>query len=116
MQSHQKLSKICYSIVSSTHKFIQYISCRNPFPSELQYANVTPIINLLVFYPQFLKYLEAVSTNFIVLSSSLSPYLCGFRKGYNAQHALLRLKNKLNMSLDKKENIGNVYDGPIQSI
>ena len=40
------------------------------------------------------------------ISSSLSPYLCGFRKGFNAQHALLRLKNKLNISLDKKENIG----------
>ncbi len=36
------------------------------------------------------------------------PYLCGFRKGYNAQHALLRLKNNLNMCLDKKKNIGLV--------
>ena len=36
----------------------------------------------------------------------LSPYLCGFRRGYSAQHALLRLKNKLNIYLDKKENIG----------
>ena len=40
------------------------------------------------------------------VSNFLSPYLCGFRKGYNAQHALLRLKNSLNISLDKKENIG----------
>ena len=36
----------------------------------------------------------------------LPPFLCGFRKGYNAQHALLRQKNKLNMSLDNKQNIG----------
>ena len=40
------------------------------------------------------------------ISNLLSPYLCGFRKGYNAQHALLRLKNSLNKSLDRKENIG----------
>lgn len=40
------------------------------------------------------------------ISNLLSPYLCGFRKGYNAQHALLRLKNSLNKSLDKKESIG----------
>ena len=40
------------------------------------------------------------------ISGSLSPYLCGFRKGYSAQHALLRLTNKLNICLDKKENIG----------
>ena len=36
----------------------------------------------------------------------LFPYLCGFRTGYNAQHALLRLKNKLNICLDKREYIG----------
>ena len=32
----------------------------------------------------------------LYISSSLSPDLCGFRKGYNAQHAIFRLKNKLN--------------------
>ena len=42
------------------------------------------------------------------VTNLLSPYLCGFRKGYNAQHALLRLKNNLNKSLDKKENVGLV--------
>ena len=36
----------------------------------------------------------------------LSSYLCGFQKGYNAQHALLRLENKLNICLDTKENTG----------
>ena len=36
----------------------------------------------------------------------LSPYLCGFRKGYNTQHALLRLQNNLNKCLDKKEKVG----------
>ena len=40
------------------------------------------------------------------VSTLLSPYLCGFRKGYNAQHALMRLKNHLNKSLDRKENVG----------
>ena len=38
----------------------------------------------------------------------LSPYLCGFRQGYSAQHALLRLKNSLNKSIDKKKKIGIV--------
>ena len=40
------------------------------------------------------------------LSRVLSPYLCGFRKGYNAQHVLLRLKSKLNICLGKREYIG----------
>ena len=38
------------------------------------------------------------------VSSILSP--CGFRKGYNAQHAPLRLKNKLNICLDNNKKIG----------
>ena len=44
------------------------------------------------------------TTSFI--SIYLSPYLCGFRKGYNAQHALLRLKNILNQSLDRNVKVG----------
>ena len=40
------------------------------------------------------------------VSRLLSPYLCGFRKGYNAQHALLKLKNNMNICLDKRENVG----------
>ena len=36
----------------------------------------------------------------------VSPYLCGFRKGYNTQHALLRLLDKLNRNLDKKHSVG----------
>ena len=43
-------------------------------------------------------------SNFI--EHKISQYLCGFRKGYNTQHALLRLMDKLNRSLDKKEKVG----------
>ena len=32
----------------------------------------------------------------------LSPYLCGYRKGFNAQHALLSLIGKWRISLDKR--------------
>ena len=31
----------------------------------------------------------------------LSPYLCGYRKGFNTQHALLSLIEKWRISLDK---------------
>ena len=44
----------------------------------------------------------------IFIEHKVSQYLCGFRKGYNTQHALLRLMDKLNRSLDKKEKIGIV--------
>ena len=88
----------------------QYISCREPFPSDLQYANVTPLYkkddstNKENYRPIsiFINIWKAdVSTNYIVYIE----FTIAFRKGYNAQHSLLRLKNKLSISLDKKENI-----------
>ena len=53
-----------------------------------------------IFERMMFQQVTSFVTNF------LSPYLCGFRKGYNAQHALLRLKNHLNKSLDKREKVG----------
>ena len=40
------------------------------------------------------------------ISGSLSPCFYGFRKVYSAQCALLMLKNKLNIYLDKQKIIG----------
>ena len=36
----------------------------------------------------------------------LLPYLCGFRKGFNTQHVLLRLMDTCKNSLDKKGVVG----------
>ena len=84
------------------------------FPSDLQYAYVTPPYKKdgstnkenyrpISILPSISKMFERLMFQQILsyISSSISP--CGFRKGYSAQHALLRLKNKLNMSLDKKK-------------
>ena len=38
----------------------------------------------------------------------LSVLLCGFRKGFNTQHALLRMLEKWKVSLDNGENIGAI--------
>ena len=38
----------------------------------------------------------------------LSEYLCGYRKGYNAQHALLSMIEKWKLSLAKNEYAGAV--------
>ena len=38
----------------------------------------------------------------------LNKILCGFRKGHSTQHALLRLVNKWQSCLDKKETVGTV--------
>ena len=42
------------------------------------------------------------------MQSYLSSLLCGFRKGYNAQHALVRMLEKWKTSLDKGENVGAI--------
>ena len=35
------------------------------------------------------------------IEMKISQYLCGFRKGYNTQHALMKLFDKLNKNVDK---------------
>ena len=38
----------------------------------------------------------------------MSPYLCGFRKGFSTQHALLALIENWKTSLDKKGYTGSI--------
>ena len=45
-------------------------------------------------------------TNYI--EPYLSALLCGFRKGYNAQHTLVRMLEKWKTKLDKGGNIGAI--------
>ena len=89
------------------------------FPNDLKYANVTPLhkkeqiidkknYRPISILPSISKIFERLifkqMTNFI--ENKISEYLCGFRKGYNIQHVLIRLIDKLNKSRDKKEKIG----------
>ena len=73
------------------------------FPSNLKNANVTPLYKKddstkkenyrpISILPSISKIFERLMFQQITsyVSSLLSPYLCGFRKGYNAQHALWR--------------------------
>ena len=89
------------------------------FPSDLKYANVTPLFKKdnntnkenyrpISILPSISKIFERLMFQQVTtyVSNKLSTYLCGFRKGYNAQHALLRLKDNLNKCLDKKEKVG----------
>ena len=49
-----------------------------------------------LLYAQMIGYADTI----------LVPYLCGFRKGFNTQHALLRLMDTCKNSLDKKGVVG----------
>ena len=90
----------------------------SPFPSGLKYGNVSPLYKKdentkkenyrpISILPSISKIFERLMFQQITsyVSNLLSPCLCGFRKGYNAQHAFLRLKNSLTMSLDIKVTV-----------
>ena len=91
----------------------------NHFPSDLKYANVTPLFKKddntnkenyrpVSILPSISKVFERLLFHQITsyVTDVLSPYLCGFRKGYSTQHALLRLLDQLNKNLDKKGKVG----------
>ena len=40
------------------------------------------------------------------MNDKLSPYLCGFRKGYNTQHCLMVMLEKWKKALDKRNIAG----------
>ena len=115
-----KIIKECFSVLTNTLTNLFNTSVNQTFfPSDLKYANVSPLFKKgdsankenyrpISILPSISKFFERLMFQQITtyVSNLLSPYLCGFRKGYNAQHALLRLKNQLNKSLDRKENIG----------
>ena len=53
--------------------------------------------------PTVSKLLERIIQNQIIshIENYLSPNLCGYRKGYGTQHALVSLIEKWRMSIDK---------------
>ena len=85
----------------------------NEFPNELKLADITPIFKKddatsvknyrpVSVLPAVSKIYERVIQRQIVshIDKRLSPYLCGYRKGYNAQYALISLVEKWKISLD----------------
>ena len=89
------------------------------FPDDLKFANITPLFKKddttdktnyrsISILPSISKIYERIMfkqmTAFV--ENKISQYLCGFRKGYNTQHALLRLVDKLNKNLDNNKKIG----------
>ena len=91
----------------------------NHFPSDLKYANVSPLFKKddntnkenyrpISILPSISKVFERLLFQQITsyVTDVLSPYLCGFRKGYSTKHALLRLLDQLNKNLDKKGKVG----------
>ena len=82
--------------VSSLHKAESKTSKKNYRPVSL--------------LPTVSKVVERIIDRQIVqyITPFLSILLCGFRKGFNTQHALIRMLEKWKVSLDNGENVGAI--------
>ena len=93
----------------------------NKFPSKLKCADLTPIFKKLEcisvknyrpvsILPVISKIFERIMQKQLNLycEKYLSPFLCGFRKGYNAQYALISMIEKWKLYLDKNGHAGAV--------
>ena len=91
------------------------------FPNELKCADITSLpkngpsntrtnFRPISVLPTVSKLFERIMDKQIVayITSFLSSLLCGFRKGYSAQHALVRLLEKFKISLDEGGKAGAV--------
>ena len=87
----------------------------NEFPDNLKFADVTPIYKKddpnnpknyrpVSVLPVTSKIFERILQKQLVshINQFLSPFLCGYRKGFSAQQALLTLVEKWKKSLDKR--------------
>ena len=115
-----KIIKVSITTLSTPLTELYNVSVEESmFPLDLKYDNVAPFFKNddntnkenyrpISILPSISKIFERLMFQEISshVSSILSPYLCDFKKGYNAQHALLRLTNKLNISLDNNKKIG----------
>ena len=108
----KRSSKVSASVL---HKLFNDSIEKSEFPQNLKLADITPVYKtnnplektnyrpvsiLSVVSKIFEKIMQKQINDFII--SFLSPYLCGHRKGFNTQHALLKLVENWRKSLDNK--------------
>ena len=91
------------------------------FPSALKEADVSPIYKKdertkkenyrpISILPTVSKIFERITFEQIqeYINTYLSPYLCGFRKGYNTKHCLIVIIEAWRKAMDNKEHAGAV--------
>ena len=79
---------------------------RNKKKDATNVENYRPVSVLPSTSKVFERLLQTQIANYI--SGKLSPYLCGYRKGYSAQHALISLIEHWRRALDSKGYAGAV--------
>ena len=96
IQGKKFATKLKLADIAPIHKKLQNILVKNYRP-----VSILPVISRI-----FERIMQKQMTNFV--EKHLSPYLCGYRKGYNSQYALLTMIENWKMSLDNNEFAGGV--------
>ena len=109
-QLKQVCDVVCEPLMTIWNKEVIH---NKKFPEKLKLADISPIFkkleNILVENYRPVSVLPIVSKVFerimdkqtnAYIEKFLSPYLCGYRKGYSCQYALLAMIEKWKMSLD----------------
>ena len=103
------------------HKLFNDSIEKSDFPQNLKLADITPVykkndpldktnyrpISILPVVSKIFERIMQKQINDFILSF-LSPFLCGYRKGFNTQHALLTLVENWRKSLHNKSFGGAV--------
>ena len=117
-----KILKECKDIISPfLEKIYNKSLLLNSFPNSLKLAEVTPAYKKdgtidkknyrpISILPSISKIFGRHHYNqiFNYIEPSLSPYLCGFRKGFNTQDCLIVMIEKWRKAIDKKEKAGAI--------
>ena len=103
------------------HFFINESVNTSNFPNELKKGDITSLFKNgdafakknyrpITVLPAMSKIYERIISSQIIcyINDILSPYLCSYRRGYNTQHALLRLVENCRSSLDMKGFAGAI--------
>ena len=101
----KETSDICSHVLQQIWNDEIFKKCQ--FPENLKLANITPVFkkedkNLAKNYrpvsvlPTLSKIFEKIMQKQIInhVNTFLSPYLCGYRKGFSTQYTLLSLLEK----------------------
>ena len=107
---------------------IEEVVSSSMFPQLLKLADVTPVYkksdpNLVLNYrpisvlPTMSKVFKRLMHHQVseYIDKHLLPFLCGYRKGFNTQTAVLALLEKWKSTLDKKRVCRSSFNGPLKS-
>ena len=102
-------------------RIINYVIHTAQFPDDLKLADITPVFKKadsnnvknyrpVIVLPVMSKVFERIMEKQIAayMEELMSPYLCGFRKGFSTQNALIALIETWKSSLDQECNAGSI--------